>query len=186
MAIGAASDPTLQRVVRRHPLTPDDHGVGDATPEPVPAAVFIAEDSNRARMAGALMHHYASGRVPAAWSMSTAGPDSYEPAVIAVMKEIGVDLFAGASSPSTTLEDDLGIADVVVTLGANGSAPPLVAVRHLHWPLQDPARRSIGEVRRIRDDVKARVFELLAEMTPDPSSAVDRRRVRAGGEGRTR
>jgi len=99
VAIGAASDPTLQRVVRGHPLTPDDRGVGDATPEPAPAAVFIAEDPNRARMA---------------------------------------------------------------------------------------AGRSIGEVRRIRDDVNARVFELLMEMTPDPTSAVDRRRVRASGDGRTR
>jgi arsenate reductase (thioredoxin) len=90
------------------------------------------------------------------------------PRAIAVMAEAGVDISA---QESTRLSDDmLARADLVVTVcgHADEHCPVLPAgVRKLHWPLQDPAKATgseeeiMAEFRRVRDDVRMRVNELL-------------------------
>ena len=98
------------------------------------------------------------------------------PRAIAVMAEAGVDI---SGQESTRLSDDmLARADLVVTVcgHADEHCPVLPAgVRKLHWPLQDPAKATgteeevMAEFRRVRDDVRMRVSELL-----DAESAVHR------------
>ena len=56
-------------------------------------------------------------------------------------------------------------ADVVVTMGCGDVCPVFPGNRYLDWELQDPAGLPADEVRPIRDDIRARVEELIAELT---------------------
>lgn len=91
------------------------------------------------------------------------------PRAIAVMAEDGVDI---SGQDSTRLTDDmLARADVLVTVcGHADEHCPAVAtkVEKHHWPLPDPAKAEgdeaaiMAEFRRVRDDIRQRVADLLA------------------------
>jgi arsenate reductase len=100
------------------------------------------------------------------------------PRAIAAMAEAGVDI---GSQTSSVLDDaDVGWADVVVTVcgHADEHCPVLPAgVRRIHWPLPDPARAEgteaeiSAEFRRVRDDIRERVTNLIADLNRGDSSA---------------
>jgi protein-tyrosine-phosphatase len=78
------------------------------------------------------------------------------------MAELGLDLSREFPKP---LEDaKVQAADAVVTMGCGDACPFYPAKRYLDWELEDPAGKPIEVVRRIRDDIRARVAGLLAEL----------------------
>jgi arsenate reductase len=51
---------------------------------------------------------------------------------------------------------------VLVTMGCGDACPFVPGVRVEDWPLPDPKGQPIEGVRRIRNDIRARVEDLLA------------------------
>jgi arsenate reductase len=58
-------------------------------------------------------------------------------------------------------EDGVRAADVVITMGCGDECPFYPGKRYEDWELEDPAGKDLGTVRRIRDEIEARVRELL-------------------------
>src|SRR5262245_32057106 len=110
-------------------------------------------------MAAALLDHHAAGAVKVR-SAGSAPADSINPAVIAVMEEIGLDLSTEFPKPLTT--EDVMASDVVITMGCGDACPIFPGKRYLDWDLPDPAGKTVDEVRPIRDEIDTRVKELLA------------------------
>lgn len=116
-------------------------------------------------MAAALFDHHAHGAVRVR-SAGSEPADRLNPAVIDVMAELGIDLSQQFPKPLTG--GDVHAADVVITMGCGDACPIYPGKRYLSWELEDPARRSIDEVRAIRDDIAWRVKALITELTPAP------------------
>ena len=131
----------------------------------VPEVLFVCvHNAGRSQMAAALLERYAHGRVIVR-SAGTAPADGLDPAVVAAMAEVGVDI--SAERPTRLSEDDVREADVVITMGCGDACPVFPGKRYLDWELADPAGRPLAEVRPIRDEIDERVRHLMAELV-DP------------------
>jgi arsenate reductase len=136
------------------------HGPLDAEPD----VLFIGRaDTGRGQMAAALATLRSNGRVVAhsAGSMIGTPVDSN---VAEVMLELGVDLTEAYAKPLTT--EIVSAADVIVTMGHSVGVveiPP--DKRHLDWRVGDPTGAPLDEVRRVRDEIDARVQALLADLS---------------------
>ena len=130
----------------------------------VPEVLFVCvHNAGRSQMAAALLDHHAHGRVHVRSAGSTPA-DQINPAVVAAMDEIGVDLSREFPKPLTT--DVVRAADVVITMGCGDACPVFPGKRYLDWELPDPAGRPLDEVRPIRDEIDRRVQDLIAELVP--------------------
>ena len=85
------------------------------------------------------------------------------PAVVAVMAEVGIDI--SRELPTKLLTEDVEAADVVVTMGCGDACPFFPGKRYEDWALADPSGQGPDAVRLIRDDIDGRVRRLLAELT---------------------
>lgn len=112
-------------------------------------------------MGAALLDHHARGRVRAR-SAGTAPADEIDPAVIASMRELDIDL--SGRSPKRLTDPEVRAADVVVTMGCGDACPVYPAKRYLDWDLPDPSGKTVDEVRSIRDEIERRVSELLRQL----------------------
>jgi arsenate reductase (thioredoxin) len=83
------------------------------------------------------------------------------------MAEDGVDIAGEAPKVLTT--DAVRESDVVITMGCGDACPIFPGKRYEDWDLTDPAGRPIDEVRPIRDEIKARVAELVEGLAPAAS-----------------
>jgi protein-tyrosine-phosphatase len=55
-------------------------------------------------------------------------------------------------------------ADVVVTMGCGDSCPLVPGKHYEDWELDDPAGKSVDEIRPIRDEIKQRVIKLMDQL----------------------
>jgi protein-tyrosine-phosphatase len=132
--------------------------------KPRPEVLFVCvHNAGRSQMAAALLHHHAAGRVTVR-SAGSAPAGTVNPAVAQAMAEIGLDLSHEFPKPLT----DAGVqaADVVITMGCGDACPVYPGKRYLNWELDDPAGRTVAEIRPIRDEIARRVTALLAELAP--------------------
>jgi arsenate reductase len=136
-------------------------------PDHTPEVLFVCiHNAGRSQIAAALLERYAQGRVVVR-SAGTEPADEINPAVIEAVAEVGVDLRAGGAKPKSLTEAAVHNSDVVVTMGCGDTCPYFPGVRYLDWQLDDPAGRSLEDIRPIRDDIDRRVRALLAELTAD-------------------
>ena len=130
----------------------------------VPSVLFVCvHNAGRSQMAAALLDHEAGGRV----RVTSAGSEpaaELNPAVVAAMAEIGIDISREFPKPLTG--DQVQAADVVITMGCGDTCPVYPGKRYLDWDLSDPAGLDLAAVRPIRDDIHQRVRGLLAELAP--------------------
>jgi protein-tyrosine-phosphatase len=132
----------------------------------VPEVLFVCvHNAGRSQMAAALLDHHARGKVHVR-SAGSEPADQINPAVAAAMDEWGIDLSKEFPKPLT--DEFVQAADVVVTMGCGDACPIYPGKRYEDWELQDPAGQPVEVVRRIRDDIDARVQQLLAELVPAP------------------
>jgi arsenate reductase len=120
-------------------------------------------NAGRSQMAAALLDHHAQGRVV----VRSAGSDPVDrlnPAVVAAMAEVGIDLSREFPKPLT--DQAVRAADVVITMGCGDACPIYPGKRYEDWQLQDPAGQPIEVVRGIRDQIDGRVQQLLGELVP--------------------
>jgi protein-tyrosine-phosphatase len=78
------------------------------------------------------------------------------------MAEIGIDLSQEIPKPLT--EDVVREADVVITMGCGDACPVYPGKKYLDWELEDPASKSVDQVRPIRDEIDRRVGALVEEL----------------------
>jgi len=130
----------------------------------VPEVLFVCvHNAGRSQMAAALLDHHARGRVRVR-SAGSEPADQINPAVRDALGEWGIDITQEFPKPLT--DDVARTADVIVTMGCGDACPVYPGKRYLDWQLDDPAGQSIDAVRVIRDDIDARVRELISELAP--------------------
>jgi arsenate reductase (thioredoxin) len=95
-------------------------------------------------------------------SAGSAPKDSINPLAVQVMAEDGIDI--ANSQPKVLTNEAVQDSDVVITMGCGDSCPFYPGKRYEDWVLEDPAGQDINKVRIIRDQIKAKVEQLLAEM----------------------
>jgi protein-tyrosine-phosphatase len=118
-------------------------------------------NAGRSQMSQALFERAAEGRHEAASAGTTPG-ERVHPEVVEAMDELGIDLRDRLPRALTTELAEW--ADVVVTMGCGDGCPYIPGRRYVDWDLADPAGRPLAEVRATRDDIAARVDELLREL----------------------
>ena len=115
-------------------------------------------------MAAGLVRLRSEGRIHVR-SAGSDPADAINPAVIEAMAEIGVDMSEEFPKPLT--DEVVRAADVVITMGCGDACPIYPGKRYEDWALEDPAGQDLDTVRRIRDDLDARIRVLVGELVPD-------------------
>jgi protein-tyrosine-phosphatase len=116
-------------------------------------------NAGRSQMAAAFFNQLANRARAEAVSAGTHPGDRVHPVVVEVMNEVGIDL--SGQKPQHLTEGLASDARLLVTMGCGDECPYMPGVLREDWPLPDPKNRSVGEVREIRDEVKARVAALI-------------------------
>jgi arsenate reductase len=128
-------------------------------------------NAGRSQISQALFERAAGGEHAAA-SAGTTPADRVHPEVVEVMDEIGIDV--SGRVPQRLTDDLARWADVVVTMGCGDECPYVPGRRYIDWDLPDPKGRPVEEVRALRDDIAARVRDLVAELRAAGPAARDR------------
>ena len=131
---------------------------------PRPTVLFVCvHNAGRSQMAAGWLEHLAGGRIDVR-SAGSAPKDEVNPAAVVVMAEVGVDLTA--NTPKVLTPDAVRGADVVITMGCGDACPVFPGKRYEDWAVADPAGRDVATVRAIRDEIRARVEALIAQLLP--------------------
>ena len=113
-------------------------------------------------MAEAFFNQIAKGKTVAI-SAGTQPAAQVNSTVAAAMREVGIEI--GDRKPKLLTFEMLKDADRVITMGCNvAEACPASFVPTEDWELDDPEGKPIEEVRQIRDEIKARVEELVESL----------------------
>jgi len=113
-------------------------------------------------MAEAFFSQIARGKAQAI-SAGTEPGEQVHPEVVQAMKEVGIDI--SGNKPKLLTEEMLARADRVVTMGCmEQAACPASFVETEDWALEDPKGKPIEKVRQIRDEIKARVTKMVADL----------------------
>ena len=129
-----------------------------------PSVMFVCvHNAGRSQMAAGFMTALSGGRVEVR-SAGSMPADQVNPVAVAAMAEVGIDITA--ERPKVLTGDAVQASDVVITMGCGDACPFFPGVRYEDWELEDPAGKDIETVRRVRDEIRARVAALLAELQP--------------------
>jgi len=129
-----------------------------------PAVLFVCvHNAGRSQMAAGYVRHLAGDRIEVRSAGSAPG-DAVNPVAVQVMREEGIDL--GGALPRKLTTDAVRLSDVVITMGCGDECPYVPGKRYEDWKVDDPAGQDLEAVRVIRDDIRARVESLVAELVP--------------------
>ena len=147
---------------------------GKVTKE-VPEVLFVCvHNAGRSQMAAGLLDKLAEGRVHVR-SAGSDPADEINPAVVEAMDEVGVDISKEFPKPLT--DEVVRAADAVITMGCGDACPIYPGKRYEDWELEDPAGKDLETVRRIRDEIRGRVEQLIADARGRPIDSDDGRRM---------
>jgi arsenate reductase len=116
-------------------------------------------NAGRSQMAAAWFNALADSTRARAISAGTDPGTRVHPEVLDAMREVGVDL--SDRKPQKLTDDVARSAEMLITMGCGEQCPVVPGLRRDDWPLEDPKGKPIARVREIRDDVRARVVDLL-------------------------
>ncbi|WP_089116034.1 arsenate reductase ArsC [Streptomyces sp. SS07] len=127
-----------------------------------PSVLFVCvHNAGRSQMAAGFLAHLAGDRV----LVNSAGSlpaDQVNPAAVAAMAEVGIDITAAA--PKVLTAEAVQASDYVITMGCGDACPVFPGRTYLDWQLDDPAGKGVDAVRPIRDEIRRRVDALLADI----------------------
>ena len=127
-----------------------------------PEVLFVCvHNAGRSQMAAGLVKLRSEGRIHVRSAGSAPG-EEINPAVVEAMTELGVDMSEEFPKPLT--DEVVRAADLVITMGCGDACPIYPGKRYEDWELDDPAGQDLETVRRIRDEIDARVQKLVAEL----------------------
>jgi protein-tyrosine-phosphatase len=128
----------------------------------VPVVLFLCtHNAGRSLAARVLLAHYAEGRIDVR-SAGTEPADELNLSVVALLRERGLD--PGQEFPKPLSDEAARAADLIITMGCGDTCPAYPGQRYLDWELDDPAGKSIEEVRPIIDEIDRRTQSLLVEL----------------------
>jgi protein-tyrosine-phosphatase len=118
-------------------------------------------NAGRSQMAAGFLAALAGDRVEVL-SAGTEPKDQINPTAIAAMAEVGIDI--ANNEPKVLTPEAVKASDFVITMGCGDTCPFFPGRTYRDWPLSDPAGKGIEEVRPIRDEIRNKVEELIAEI----------------------
>lgn len=123
-----------------------------------PQVLFVCvHNAGRSQMAAGFLRELSGGRVDVR-SAGSEPADTLNPVAVDAMAEAGIDI---TETPRLLNVEDVRSSDVVITMGCGDSCPIFPGKRYEDWELTDPAGKPIETVREIRDEIKARVIDLI-------------------------
>jgi protein-tyrosine-phosphatase len=122
---------------------------------------LCVHNAGRSQMALGWFNRLAGDRA-IGWSGGSEPAGEINPAVVEAMGEIGISIAGEFPKPWT--DEILRAADVVITMGCGDACPIFPGKRYEDWELEDPAGRTVADVRPIRDEIGVRVRGLLASL----------------------
>lgn len=129
-----------------------------------PSVLFVCvHNAGRSQMAAAYLTHLAGDRVDVR-SAGSAPAETVNPAVVAALAEDGIDI--SAEVPKVLTVSAVEESDVVITMGCGDVCPVFPGKRYEDWALDDPAGQGVDAVRPIRDDIRRRIQDLIADIAP--------------------
>lgn len=127
-----------------------------------PTVLFVCvHNAGRSQMAAGYLRDLGGNQVHVLSAGSQPG-SSLNPVAVAAMAEVGIDI--GEAVPQILTTDAVQESDVVITMGCGDTCPIYPGKRYEDWQLDDPAGQGIERVRVIRDEIRGRVENLLAEL----------------------
>ncbi|MEW1961074.1 arsenate reductase ArsC [Microbacterium sp. NPDC077644] len=128
-----------------------------------PTVLFVCvHNAGRSQMAAGFLQALAGDRIEVL-SAGSEPKDQINPTAVQVMAEEGIDIASG--TPKLLTVEAVRESDVVITMGCGDACPIFPGKRYEDWQLDDPAGQDAATVRRIRDDIRARVETLIGELT---------------------
>ncbi|MDQ0663276.1 arsenate reductase [Arthrobacter ulcerisalmonis] len=129
-----------------------------------PSVLFVCvHNAGRSQMAAAFLASLARGAVEVR-SAGSQPAQKVNPAAVEAMAEVGIDM--SAEVPKVLTTEAVKESDVVITMGCGDECPYFPGKRYEDWVLEDPAGKGVDSVRPIRDEIKARVEQLITELLP--------------------
>lgn len=130
-----------------------------------PSVLFVCvHNAGRSQMAAGYLQALAGNRVNVL-SAGSAPKDEINPIAVEAMREEGIDI--SSNVPKVLTDEAVEVSDVVITMGCGDACKFYPGKRYEDWVLDDPAGQGIEQVRAIRDDIRSRVEQLLADILPD-------------------
>ncbi|MBD8057946.1 arsenate reductase ArsC [Cellulomonas sp. JH27-2] len=130
--------------------------------EPRPSVLFVCvHNAGRSQMAAGFLAALGGEGVEVR-SAGSLPAEQINPVAVAAMAEVGIDI--ADAQPRVLTSEAVQASDVVVTMGCGDACPYFPGRRYEDWQLDDPAGQGIEAVRRIRDEIRGRVADLVAEL----------------------
>src|SRR6476620_666034 len=128
----------------------------------LPTVLFVCvHTAGRSQMAAGYLQHLGQGRIEVL-SAGSQPADRINPVAVEAMAEAGIDI--AGETPNVLTREAVQVSDVVVTMGCGAECPYFPGTRYKDWQLDDLAGQGIDAVRLIRDEIRARVEALGAEL----------------------
>ncbi|MEV4561517.1 arsenate reductase ArsC [Kitasatospora sp. NPDC049285] len=138
---------------------------------PLASVLFVCvHNAGRSQMAAGFLSHLAGDRVEVRSAGSAPGHE-VNPAAVAAMAEAGIDI--SDQKPKILTADAVQSSDYVITMGCGDACPYFPGKTYLDWTLEDPAGQGVEAVRPIRDEIKARIEGLIAEIDAKAAAGQD-------------
>ncbi|MEY5146223.1 MAG: hypothetical protein RL224_537 [Actinomycetota bacterium] len=126
------------------------------------SVMFVCvHNAGRSQMAQGFLSALAGDRVEVR-SSGTMPADQINPSAVEAMAELGIDI--SNQKPKVLTDEDVRASDYVITMGCGDACPFYPGKKYLDWKLDDPAGKDVASVRPIRDQIKAMVESLVAEI----------------------
>ncbi|UVI36706.1 arsenate reductase ArsC [Brevibacterium spongiae] len=130
-----------------------------------PSVLFVCvHNAGRSQMAAGFLRAMAGDRIEVR-SAGSEPAESINSIAVEAMSEVGIDITD--NRPTLLAPDAVRASDVVITMGCGDACPIFPGKRYEDWVLDDPAGQGLESVRRIRDDIRARIEALIADLVPD-------------------
>jgi glycerol uptake facilitator-like aquaporin len=127
---------------------------------PVKTLIFACvHNAGRSQMAAAFFNETIDPALARAVSAGTRPAARVHPEVVEAMREVGIDL--GAAQPQPLTQELAAGAEWLITMGCGDECPVVPGLRREDWPLDDPKGQPAARVREIRDEIRARVRQLI-------------------------
>ncbi|MCT9111560.1 arsenate reductase ArsC [Streptomyces mirabilis] len=129
---------------------------------PLASVLFVCvHNAGRSQMAAGFLSQLAGDRIEVRSAGSIPG-EQVNPAAVEAMREVGVDI--AGRQPKLLTTEAVQASDYVITMGCGDACPVFPGKKYLDWALEDPAGKGVESVRPIRDEIKARVENLIGEI----------------------
>jgi arsenate reductase (thioredoxin) len=129
-----------------------------------PSVLFVCvHNAGRSQIAAGYLNQLSGGGIEVR-SAGSEPADKINPIAVQAMAEEGIDI--AAELPKILTTEAVKASDIVITMGCGDSCPYYPGKRYEDWVIDDPAGQDLDHVRPIRNQIRQRVENLIAEILP--------------------